>query len=112
MKIFASLLPLLLLSTWPGCESEEKNTFDAGIKSTKAILRWQGELALDGCGFFVVFGGRSYKPLNEDIIPDSYKQVQETNVSISYLEHQPIPYACGLQAQELNAVKLLQLSLE
>lgn len=109
MKAFASLL---LLSAWPGCESDETDTASTEMKSTHATLHWKGELAADGCGFFVDFGGKSYKPTNEEVIPDSYKQTQETAVKISYLEHQPIPYACGLQAQEFNAVKLLQLSLK
>lgn len=110
MKVFASLLPILLLSAWPGCEADDAAISTAGTHTTEATLVWQGEIAVDGCAFFVEIEGKRYKPANEEIIPDAFKAEAETAVLIKYKEHDPVAYPCGLQANTFDAVELVSIS--
>ncbi|MEQ9440658.1 MAG: hypothetical protein RIG62_16525 [Cyclobacteriaceae bacterium] len=73
-----------------GCQ-EEDMTADAETSGThlvtsEALLSWEGEYEVDGCGFFITIGDQTYKPKNEDFIGDSFKvsSTTGTEVSVTY----------------------------
>ena len=52
---------------------------------TDVTLRWDGEPALDGCGFIFVFReGTERKATNEETIPDTFKTNTGTLVEIEF----------------------------
>lgn len=53
--------------------------------TTDVTLRWDGEYALDGCGFIFVFkDGTERKATNEETIPDNFKSNTATLVEIEF----------------------------
>ncbi|MFQ6677140.1 MAG: hypothetical protein ACE5D0_02365 [Fidelibacterota bacterium] len=82
------LLSLLLIF---GCE-DKKNT----ILEANALLRWTGDYAVDGCGFFIDIDDHEYKPEDEMTIDDSLKINSGVEVMIQYeLLNKTIEYNCG-----------------
>ena len=73
------LLSLILLSLYSCSSNTEQPIIDA-----IATLRWTGPLAADGCGFFVDIEGKEYKPSNEEVIPESFKERDSSQVQIQY----------------------------
>ncbi len=59
---------------------------DADVTPTTDVtLRWDGDYALDGCGFIFVFKeGTERKATNEETIPDNFKSNTGTLVEIEY----------------------------
>lgn len=96
------LIPFLILFLILGCEDEENK-----ILETDALLRWTGDFAVDGCGFFIDIGEHEYKPEDELAIPDSLKIDTGVDVFIKYeLLDEPIEFSCGFQPQEIDGLKL------
>lgn len=61
-----------------------------------AILRWTGDYAVDGCGFFILIGDQEYKPENESVIGDKYKTNDDMTVLIEYrILSERIEFSCG-----------------
>jgi hypothetical protein len=69
--------------------------WECNIFRKEAILIWQGEYDVDGCGFFVEIENKRYKPQNESFIGDEFK-TDTTFVLIGfiYLDRE-IEYWCG-----------------
>lgn len=63
------LAPLALMLTAFSCDKDE----DLDVVETTATLLWTGDVAVDGCGYSVQIGEKSYKPENEGDIDDSFK---------------------------------------
>ena len=59
-------------------------TKENGIYEKNAVITLHGDIALDGCGFFVKINGKKYKPVNEDVISDFYHNNKNTHVEIEY----------------------------
>ena len=43
------------------------------VITSEAVVSWTGEYEVDGCGFFVTVDSIRYKPDNEEVIDDSFK---------------------------------------
>lgn len=87
-----------------GFEDKKENA----ILEADALLRWTGEFAVDGCGFFLVIEDHEYKPEDEVSIDDSFKINGGLDVVIKYeLLNETIEYSCGFaEPFEINGVKL------
>ena len=97
-----SIIPILTVFLILGCEDEENKILEAN-----ALLRWTGDYAVDGCGFFIDIGEYEYKPEDELAIPDSLKIDTGVDVYIKYeLLDDPIEFHCGFQLQEIDGLKL------
>lgn len=82
------LMSLTLLS----CERED----NVEIIKAPGILSWTGEYEVDGCGFFLTISGQEYKPENESIIKESFKNGADANVMVEYqLLNRQIESWCG-----------------
>lgn len=80
----------MIIITLLSCEREDSN-----IITGQGILNWTGEYEVDGCGFFITIGDIEYKPENESIIGDSFKQ-QNMRVMLKYeLRDRQIEKWCG-----------------
>jgi len=110
MKHLKFLFLIIVLGVCFSCE--KKNEGD--IFKETAILTWQGEIALDGCGFWVKINGKEYKPVNEDIIDVSYEIVGEKiRVEIEYkLLEKNVEYYCGLSNTPMNVGKIEIISIK
>ena len=82
------------------CSNDE----DKNRLKSDAVIEWRGEYEVDGCGFFILIGDKEYKPVNEDVIDDSFKSVNTNsgnvansrNVVIEYeLLDEKVESACG-----------------
>ena len=82
------------------------------IVTKVAVLFWSGEYAVDGCGFSVEFDHRKYKPENEDIIPDDFKNNSETIVKIRFIYlNNEIEYYCGFsETFKAEGIKIIKIS--
>jgi len=105
MKMRILLLSLLLIF---GCEDKEKDQ----IREADALLRWTGEFAVDGCGFFIDIKDHEYKPEDEKTIHDSLKISGGADVFIRYeLLNEKIEYYCGESPQpsKTDGIKLYSI---
>ena len=67
------------------------------ILKSKAALMWRGDYEVDGCGFFVEINSKTYKPKNEYIINESYKNpIEDMFVEIKYkILNENVEFSCG-----------------
>ena len=99
-----SLLLCLLMLVLGACQED-----NAEIQSkTEALLVWTGEPAADGCGYFIEMNDREYKPENETIIPEIFKNESSTVVIITYSRlNERTKYNCGMATDLLvNGIRL------
>ncbi|NDK56656.1 hypothetical protein [Pontibacter fetidus] len=68
----------------------------------EAQLEWSGEYMVDGCGFKLTIDGKDYKPEDEAVIGDEFKQEETTiPVKVTYIETgEMIDRRCGLSTQD------------
>lgn len=52
----------------------------------EATLRWTGDYAADGCGFFIVINNEEFKPVNEAFLDDHFKQETDQKIYLEYVE--------------------------
>ncbi len=89
MKKLLLLLSVILII---GCEDKKEDA----ILEANAFLRWTGDFAVDGCGFFIDINEYEYKPEDESSINDSLKISGGVEVLIRYeLLFEKIEYYCG-----------------
>lgn len=89
MKKLLLLLSIILII---GCEDKKEDA----ILEANAVLRWTGDFAVDGCGFFIDIEDHEYKPEAEASINDSLKIFGSVEVFIRYeLLKEKIEYFCG-----------------
>ena len=91
------------------CEDNQEDK----IRETVALLRWTGDYAVDGCGFFISVNEKSYKPEDETVIDDSLKSRGLIEVFIKYeLLNKTIEYHCGdpFNPSEIDGIKLHSIS--
>lgn len=88
--------------------------FGCGNKTEQgeATLEWHGEYAVDGCGYFIKLADSvMLKPIDESVIPDTFKSKFSTTVNIEYkLPEDKINYACGLMAYNQDAIELISIT--
>ncbi len=84
MKKLAMILVFFILISILSCSKDYSPLSNNNILKNNAILRWTGEFAADGCGFFVIINNHEYKPENESIIDDSLKVIYDIEVNIEY----------------------------
>ena len=97
------IIPFLILFLILGCEDKNEDK----ILEADALLRWTGDYAWDGCGFFIDIGEHEYKPEDELAIPDSLKIDNGVDVFIKYeLTDEMVSYSCSMQPLELDGIKL------
>ena len=102
LKIF---ILLITASVFISCEDAQE------IYRKEALLRWQGDYAADGCGFFLEIDDKDYKPDNENFIGDEYKIFDTTNViaEFKYTENKVI-YYCGFAGrQETEGINIISI---
>ena len=75
---------ILILLTNLSCLKNDSPTSSNKIFKNKAVLKWMGDYAVDGCGFFVIINGHKYKPENESAIDDSFKTDHDIDILIEY----------------------------
>ena len=106
MKIYKYIFLLFPLFIFISCsDSEEK------IYTKEAVLKWQGNYASDGCGFFLEIDDKEYKPENEDFIGDEFKTGEDISVIVKfkYLEKK-VTYVCGWTGQlQTDGVKIISI---
>jgi len=104
MKSLKYYFLFLFFISFISCNDDEQ------IQTKEAKLEWQGEYAVDGCGFFVEIDGKKYKPENENIIGNELKTSDQLLVLIKfeYLNRE-IEYHCGLQLHKIEAIKIISI---
>jgi hypothetical protein len=93
------------LFTFNSCDEEEQ------VYTKEAILKWTGDYAVDGCGFFLKIDDKDYKPENENFISDEFKNFPNLSVLVKfiYLERK-IPYGCGLTGpHQIAGIKIISI---
>lgn len=88
---YALLLAAFIASAF-SCDKEE----DLEVVETTATLRWTGDIAVDGCGFSVQIGEKSYKPENEGDIAESFKVYDPITVEVKLVHLGQRDLACGM----------------
>ena len=79
IKTFITITVIIFLYS---CGSDDNNNNENRLKSD-AILEWRGDYVIEGCGFFILMNDNVYKPVNEEIINNSFKSAN-TCVVIEY----------------------------
>lgn len=109
MKFTALLIIVVVVFTIIGCESttETENQVETKI----ATLIWDNPAA-DGCGFFLEFNKKRYKPINEDFIYNNLDNPYPSTVEIKFKNlNRKIEYVCGFSGpQKENAIELFSIS--
>ena len=81
------------------------------IVTKVAVLFWSGEYAVDGCGFFVEFDNKRYKPENEDIIQGDFIHDSRTLVKILFIYlNKEIEYCCFNNTYKAEGIKIITIS--
>ena len=112
MKNFIIILLTGLVLIIASC-SESTAPESTDVLQKQAVLHWQGDYAVDGCGFFVEIDSKMYKPSNEQIISDRYKQNSETQVSVRfrYLDHKINSYCFDApSAIASDGIEIIEIS--
>jgi len=110
MKTFIYLCAFLLLCIFISC-SEEESDNQGDIHKEIGILDWEGAYEVDGCGFFLYINNHQYKPENESIINNEFKN-GENIVLVEYiLLGYQIQSSCGDSPNSINTdgVKLISI---
>ncbi|WP_242928429.1 hypothetical protein [Pontibacter vulgaris] len=96
-----NLITTALLATTLAFTSCSKNMTNT-TENADAILEWSGEYMVDGCGFKLTIDGKDYKPEDESVIGDEFKQEDTTiPVIVTYTETgETIDRRCGLSTQD------------
>ena len=69
---------------------------DLDVVETNATLHWTGDVAVDGCGYSVQIGEKSYKPENEGDIDASFKVYEPTPVAVKLIHKGERDISCGM----------------
>lgn len=100
----AFILLLFALPIMVACNKEKTEV--------EAILEFHGDYEVDGCGFFIQLDDEMYKPTDESIIGDEFKDEFSTEVIIDYkLPDKQVEYYCGFSGSvekasiELTSIK-------
>ena len=81
------------------------------VITSEAVLTWNGEYEVDGCGFLITIDSTTYKPHNEEIIDNSFKEIASSglDVIVDYkLLDIEIAYYCE-DVPEQKALKPIQI---
>lgn len=91
------MLPMLLAFFVCSCEkAEDPRIVDDTIKTEYALLRWEGDYSIDGCGFVFDMNETQYKAENDSIISDSLKSISGRKVEIEFkVLRQKLNVNCG-----------------
>ncbi len=104
--IYLVLLIVFTGITFSGCKKDKP-----GDTTTRdAVLYWTGDVAVDGCGFIIEIAGTEFKPYDESVIDDSFKQQDQTEVVVEYRnnnEHKV--FVCGLQQQHFGIIHVVSI---
>lgn len=72
-------------------------TISLCLVTEPATIRYDGSPAFDGCGYIITINGQDYKPLNEELIDDSYFTTgNPVDVTLSYTNVSGEIYTCFL----------------
>lgn len=99
-----SMLSSLLLLT--SCDEDEEDSLNT--ETVDAILVWSGDYAVDGCGYLLQTDKITYKPTNEEAIPDSYKASSPTPVEARIIDYHKNVRAC-MAGTAFNSIKVVSL---
>lgn len=95
-----------------GCSTDKDDVLSTtGKITTTATIIWQGEYAVDGCGFFVRINQKEYKPKNESMIGDEFKtpEPQEAEVTLRFLSEK-VEYYCGFAGKQVaDGVEIISI---
>ena len=87
MKIKYLILITFCLSIF-AC-SEKNDIFE-----DSAIISYSAP-AVDGCGYFITINSIDYKPVNPEVIPESYKQLFNAVIELKYKLPGKFEYLCS-----------------
>ncbi len=80
------------------------------IVTKEAVLVWENP-AVDGCGFFIEFNNKRYKPANEDIIQGDFTYNSRTLVKIRFIYlNKEIEYYCWGYPTKTEGIKIISIS--
>ena len=83
MKLLKFLFPITILTL--ALFSCKDNEDCCSFPKEEVMLRWDGEPALDGCGFIFVFSDKTERKVrDESVIDNSFKSNSPTTVEIEY----------------------------
>jgi hypothetical protein len=94
----------LFLFLMVGCTKDNGIINETGIQSTRgdtltsmATVTWEGAYEVDGCGFFIHIDNKEYKPVDEGILSDEFKNSRDPiEVKIEYINlNKKQSYYCG-----------------
>lgn len=106
MKFF-NLFTLLLFLGLSSCKKEQNDI--------EGLIRFTGDYAVDGCGYFIEISGKTYKPDNEIDIPDTFSAVDSAFVILDFnFGKKDFEYYCGdwPSVQKKPAIHVLDISFK
>lgn len=105
MKSFFLLLCCGLFMSMMSCNNKNEPI------TTEASLRFTGLLAADGCGFFLDIDGQEYKPVNEEVIPETFQDENAHPVQLTYEKlEEPVEYSCGMKPSIYNStIRIIEI---
>ena len=81
------------------------------VITSEAVLTWNGEYEVDGCGFLITIDSNTYKPHNEEIIDNIFKEIASSGLDV-IVDYKPldieIAYYCE-DVPEQKALKPIQI---
>jgi len=109
---FLSLI-LVAAATLSACSRTNMDSENKAI-TKEAQLEWSGEYMVDGCGFKLTIDGKDYKPEDEAVIGEEFKQEEAPiPVKITYTETgEMIDRRCGLSTQDRSMPGIRIVTIE
>ena len=106
-----SILTLIMALFSCGDEVEPDERVPDGQVSATVELFFTGGLEVDGCEFFVDYEDTIYKPVNEEVIPDTFMEDTIKVEMVFEILGDPIDYQCGLNPipTRYNALRILSI---
>ena len=112
---FSFLTAVILSATaiFSSCNQKAMNSENQSV-TKEAQLEWSGEYMVDGCGFKLTIDGKDYKPEDEAVIGEEFKQEDATMpVKVTYTETgEIIDRRCGLSTQDRSMPGIRIVSIE
>ncbi len=83
-------------------------------KTSNATISWHGEYEVDGCGFFITLDNHEYKPENESIIGDEFKNGSQSVIIEYKITNKIVESACGdlPESTKTDGIKIISIEKE
>jgi hypothetical protein len=76
-----------------------------------ALIHYDGDYAVDGCGYSVQIDDVFYKPINEDVLAKWFETHDNKRVKVEYRTlNEKVSFFCGMMPTELKGIEIISLA--